>query len=185
MPRLNAIRAFVTFFVLLMPATPLWAEDYPSRPIRILAGAAPGGLIDLFARTFAQRLQERSGQPAVVENNSVATGTIGAVLWRAGQHVHTRTPVRNYLPVALIKLLVHPLVVWSVAMLGQRAGAPVPSFGLMVMVLAAALPSASNVSLLAERYGADNGRIARIVMASTVLAFATFSMLAWLLRGGH
>jgi predicted permease len=46
-------------------------------------------------------------------------------------------------------------------------------------MLAAALPSASNVSLLAERYGADNGRVARIIMASTVLAFVTFSLLAW------
>ena len=45
--------------------------------------------------------------------------------------------------------------------------------------LEAALPSASNVSLLAERYGADNGRIARIIMSSTVLAFASFSLLAW------
>jgi hypothetical protein len=36
------------------------------------------------------------------------------------------------------------------------------------------------VSLLAERYGADNGRIARIIMSSTVLAFVTFSTAAWL-----
>jgi hypothetical protein len=36
------------------------------------------------------------------------------------------------------------------------------------------------VSLLAERYGADNGRIARIILASTVLAFCSFSALAWL-----
>ena len=50
----------------------------------------------------------------------------------------------------------------------------------MVLTLTAALPSASNVSLLAERYGADNGRIARIIMASTVLAFVTFSACAWL-----
>ena len=78
MPRLNSIRAFVDLLCAALPATPLSAEDYPSKPIRILAGAAPGGLIDLFARTFAQRLQERSGQPVVVENNSVATGTIGA-----------------------------------------------------------------------------------------------------------
>ena len=46
--------------------------------------------------------------------------------------------------------------------------------------------SASNVSLLAERYGADNGRIARIIMSSTVLAFVSFPLLAWVLgaRGG-
>jgi hypothetical protein len=34
------------------------------------------------------------------------------------------------------------------------------------------------VSLLAERYGADNGRVARIILASTALAFLTFSALA-------
>lgn len=39
----------------------------------------------------------------------------------------------------------------------------------------AALPSASNVSLLAERFGADNGRIARIILVSTALAFLSFS----------
>jgi predicted permease len=38
----------------------------------------------------------------------------------------------------------------------------------------------ANVSLLAERHGADNGRVARIIMASTVLAFGTFTLLAWL-----
>lgn len=46
---------------------------------------------------------------------------------------------------------------------------------LTVMVLVAALPSASNVSMLAERFGADNGRIARIILASTAVAFLSFS----------
>ena len=112
----------------------------------------------------------------------VALFTIGAVLWRARQHVHTRTPVRAYLPVALVKLLVHPLLVASLGVLAHRAGMPVSPAGLTVLVLAAALPSASNVSLLAERYGADNGRVARIIMASTVLAFGSFSLLAWAAR---
>ena len=53
------------------------------------------------------------------------------------------------------------------------AGAPLSAFNLMVLTLAAALPSASNVSLLAERHGADTGRVARIIMSSTVLAFAS------------
>ena len=49
------------------------------------------------------------------------------------------------------------------------------SLALTVMVLVAALPSASNVSLLAERLGADNGRIARIILVTTAAAFFTFS----------
>src|SRR6185295_2492411 len=51
--------------------------------------------------------------------------------------------------------------------------------GLMILTLTAALPSASSVSILAERYGADNGRVTRIIMASTILAFASFSVIAW------
>ena len=114
----------------------------------------------------------------------VALFTIGSVLWRGGQHSHTRTPVRQFLPLALVKLLVHPLLVLSVGLLAHALGAPVPTFGLTVLVLAAALPGASSVSLLAERYGADNGRVARIIMASTVLAFVSFSLLAWALDAG-
>ena len=112
----------------------------------------------------------------------VALFTIGAVLWRAGQHAHTRTPVADYLPAALIKLLLHPLLVGAAGLGLRAAGVEVPAFGLSMLVLAAALPSASNVSLLAERYGADNGRVARIIMASTVLAFASFTLIAWFLQ---
>jgi predicted permease len=114
----------------------------------------------------------------------VALFTIGAVLWRAGLHSHTRTPMRQVLPVAAVKLLLHPLLVFGAGLSARALGAPVSDFGLTVLVLAAALPSASNVSLLTERYGADNGRIARIIMASTALAFVSFSLLAWALGAG-
>ena len=109
----------------------------------------------------------------------VALFTIGAVLWRASQHATRRTAVADYLPVALIKLVVHPLLIFMLAAAARAAGAPLSVFQLTVLTLAAALPSASNVSLLAERYGADNGRIARIIMSSTVLAPLSFSLLAW------
>jgi predicted permease len=50
-----------------------------------------------------------------------------------------------------------------------------------VAVLVAALPSASNVVMLAERFSADSGRIARIVLETTALSFITFSAaVAWL-----
>ena len=114
----------------------------------------------------------------------VALFTIGAVLWRAGLHSHTRTPMRQVLPVAAVKLLLHPLLVLGAGLSARALGVAVDDFGLTVLVLAAALPSASNVSLLTERYGADNGRIARIIMASTALAFVSFSLLAWALGAG-
>jgi predicted permease len=109
----------------------------------------------------------------------VALFTIGAVLWRARQHAHTRTPLAEYLPVAAIKLFVHPLLVFLLAGAALSLGAPLSGFQVMVLTLAAALPSASNVSLLAERFGADNGRVARIIMSSTAAAFVSFTLLAW------
>ena len=115
----------------------------------------------------------------------VALFTIGSVLSRAGRHAHTRTPVARYLPVALLKLVLHPALVFGLGSIAIALGAPVSPFGLMVRTLVAALPSASNVSVLAERYGADNGRVTRIIMASTVLAFASFSALAWVFGVGR
>jgi malonate transporter and related proteins len=114
----------------------------------------------------------------------VALFTIGAVLWRAGQHAHTRTPPALYLPVAAIKLFAHPLLVFALGAGARALGAPIGAFEIAVLTLTAALPSASNVSLLAERYGADNGRVARIILSSTAVAFFTFTALAALLGVG-
>ncbi|MCC2633137.1 MAG: putative permease [Ramlibacter sp.] len=109
----------------------------------------------------------------------VALFTIGAVLARsqfvAAQGEHGPMPASDFVPVALIKLFVHPLLVWGAGMGARAAGLPLDDFTLTVMVLVAALPSASNVSLLAERFGADTGRIARIILLTTAAAFVTFS----------
>jgi predicted permease len=56
-----------------------------------------------------------------------------------------------------------------------KLGVHLDRFALTVITLVAALPSASNVVLLAERFDADSGRIARIILVSTALAFLTFS----------
>jgi predicted permease len=84
--------------------------------------------------------------------------------------------------VALIKLFLHPLLVLAVGLAAISVGIPIDVFALKVMVLVAALPSASNVSMLAERFGADNGRIARIILVSTAAAFLTFSGAVALLK---
>ena len=105
----------------------------------------------------------------------VALFTIGAVLARSQIQSSHPMPVSDYVPVALMKLLLHPLLVLAVGLAAREVGVPLDPFALTVIVLVAALPSASNVSLLAERLGADNGRIARIILVTTVAAFFTFS----------
>jgi malonate transporter and related proteins len=106
----------------------------------------------------------------------VALFTIGAVLWRSQKALSRPTPVSDYAPIVFIKLVVHPLLVLAAGLVALRLGLPLDTFALTALVLAAALPSASNVSLLAERFHADNGRIARIILWSTALAFLSFSL---------
>jgi malonate transporter len=117
----------------------------------------------------------------------VALFTIGAVLARSQISVkesgHPPIMLRDYLPVAFMKLILHPLLVLLVMVTVRQWGFVVDPFSIMCVVLVAALPSASNVAVLSERFGADTGRIARIILVTTAAAFLTFSGAVALLKG--
>ena len=59
-------------------ATPALAQEFPSRPVRMLVTWPPGGTTDILARQFQPRLASLLGQPVVVENRGGASGAIGA-----------------------------------------------------------------------------------------------------------
>lgn len=114
----------------------------------------------------------------------VALFTIGAVLARSQMNQAENVAARHYVPLALVKLLVHPLLVWLACLGALALGLSLSPLTMTALVLSAALPSASNVSLLAERFDAHGGRVARIILVSTALAFFSFSAAVALLTGG-
>ena len=54
-----------------------WAQNFPTKPIKIVVPWAPGGATDVIARVIGQKLSERLGKPVIVENKAGAGGNIG------------------------------------------------------------------------------------------------------------
>ena len=115
----------------------------------------------------------------------VALFALGCMLARSQMAQPAPRAARGLLGIVACKLVLHPLVVLAAGRLAIAVGVPLDPFSAVVLVLVAALPSASNVPMLAERFGADAGRIARVVFFSTVGAFVTFTaVVAWVDAAG-
>jgi tripartite-type tricarboxylate transporter receptor subunit TctC len=121
------MRAFLAGLLLL--AATAFAQDYPSRPIRLIVTVPPGGAADFIARLVGGKLSESLGQPVLVENRGGAGGTIAAdavakaapdgytllqnsiTTHGVGPHLYSKLPydpVRDFAPVSGLALL--PLV---------------------------------------------------------------------------
>lgn len=74
----------------LLVAAPVWAQSYPTKPIRLVAPFPPGGVADVLARAIAPELQAALGQQVLVDNKPGAGGNIGAeIVAKAEPDGHT------------------------------------------------------------------------------------------------
>jgi tripartite-type tricarboxylate transporter receptor subunit TctC len=76
MTKLSSIATLLA--AIFIVATPAQAQDWPTRPIRLIVGFGPGGGTDIAARIVAEPLSKALGQPVVVENRVGAGGTTAA-----------------------------------------------------------------------------------------------------------
>lgn len=68
--------ALVAAGTILLSAAPSLAQDYPTRPVRMLVPFAPGGNTDILARAVAQRMTDSWGRPVIVDNRPGGSGVI-------------------------------------------------------------------------------------------------------------
>jgi tripartite-type tricarboxylate transporter receptor subunit TctC len=135
-----------------------WAQNYPTRPVRIIVGFAPGGVLDLFARLIGQWLSERLGQPFIVENRVGAGGNLAA-------EAVVKAPPDGY---TLLQIGAHNA--WNVALYDNlsfnfiRDIAPVASIyrGPAVLVVHPSFPAKSVPELIAHA----KSNPGKIIMAS-------------------
>jgi predicted permease len=146
------------------------------RTVGMLADAAsPVALFTIGAVLFRSQVASNGVQAA----EPLAQGDTGAVMEQPPAHAASASHTPLLLCVVIIKLVAHPCLVLLGCVAARALGAPLTDLQVTAITLMSALPSASNVSMLAERYGADNGLVARIIMGSTFLAFSTFALWAW------
>ena len=118
------------FFLLLFISASAMAQPYPSRPLRLVVGFAPGGAADFVARTLQEPLSRDLGQPVVIDNRPGAGSSIAA------EHVAKSAPDGyTFLIASPSSILVNPLLTGT-ALQPQRDLAPVGKVSSSPLVVA-------------------------------------------------
>ena len=129
---MQALRNAVLFLVLSAVAGTAFAQNYPTRPIRIIVAYTPAGTTDILARAVGQKMTEAWGQTVIVDNRPGANGNIGTeltanatpdgytiVMGTAATHSINNTlyptlkwdAVKNFAPISLVAQVPNILVV--------------------------------------------------------------------------
>ncbi|MES2186148.1 MAG: tripartite tricarboxylate transporter substrate binding protein [Pseudomonadota bacterium] len=113
-----------------LASAPALAQDYPTKPIRLVVPFAPGGVTDTGARVVAEQLSQRLGQQVVVDNRPGASGNIGT------QMVATAAPDGYTLLLGFDgTMVINPHVFASVPFDTVKDFAPVSKIGDAVLII--------------------------------------------------
>jgi tripartite-type tricarboxylate transporter receptor subunit TctC len=130
----RVVAKYVSIAALCCCAATVFAQSYPTKPIRLISPYAPGGGSDTLARVIGPKLTESWGQPVIVENRPGAAGSIGAeaaakatpdgytvlvtpnAVLTINPHIYAKLrydPIRDFAPITIATnspylLVVHP-----------------------------------------------------------------------------
>ena len=102
----------------LIVAAPALANDYPTKPVRLIVPFSPGGLNDVLGRLMATHLSDKLGKKVVVENRTGAGGVVGSEM------LANATPDGYTLDISSIANALHPAL-YKLSYPGNKAFAPV------------------------------------------------------------
>lgn len=121
------------------------AQQYPSKPVRMLVGIAPGGGLDAGTRTVAGKMAEIFGQPFVVENRPGAGGTVAGA-------VAAKSPADGYtLLMATTTLMFHAVVYPNLPYDPVKSFVPIGTAGTEILVITShpSVPARTTAELIA------------------------------------
>jgi len=126
------MKTFVACILLALGLAPALAQNYPTKPIRVVIAQAPGSATDVISRVVGNRLSEALGQPIVVEARPGAGGAVGTeaaarsgpdgyTLFMANNSTHGSNPalypklpydaVNDFAPISMVASVPYVLVV--------------------------------------------------------------------------
>src|SRR4051794_24184585 len=82
----RALLAVPALAALQVPSRTTWADTWPSKAVHIVVPFAPGGSGDITARLVGKYMEDKTGQPFVVENKAGANGIVGVLSVKSSPH---------------------------------------------------------------------------------------------------
>jgi tripartite-type tricarboxylate transporter receptor subunit TctC len=153
---------------IVLLGVPAFAQTYPTRPIRLIVGYSPGGGNDLIARIVAAKLQEKLGQPVIVDNRPGAQSIVAA-------EAVAKAPSDGYtlLVAPSGPMTINPAVYAKLSYSPQRDFAPISLLAEFPLLLAVGAEQPPKTARELVEYGRANPKLANYASSATPFQLAS------------